>query len=59
MGSFALFSNSAALLAMEGSIQPSLRDMSAAMTVPAATASPCSHTPAHSKQQASLIPQHK
>ena len=53
MGSFALFSNSVALLAMEGSIQPSLRDMSAAMTVPAATASPCSHTPAHSKQQAS------
>ena len=30
-------------------IQPSRKDRSAAMTVPAATASPCSHVPAHSR----------
>ena len=46
MGSFAFSSRDLVLLAIEGSIQPSLTDMSAAMTVPAETASPCNQTPA-------------
>ena len=48
-GCLARLRRSTVLLQISGSIQPKRNDMSAAMTMPAATASPCNQTPAVGK----------